>query len=258
MSGLKRSQVLSQELSIDGLDRKELEDLANALEGKHFRAARKRFTTLYPETGPLRRELYAKHMEFFESGAEYRERCAMCANRVGKTYGMGAYELTCHLTGIYPDWWVGRKFDTPVEVWAAGKTNETTRDIVQSTLVGNIAHSGNRKTVDGTGMIPGDLLCLDDHTWKAGVPDLLDTIKIKHVSGQRSLLGIKSYQQGRGSFEGTAKHAIWCDEEPPVDIYGECVIRTATVQGIIFITFTPREGMSEVVLSFMPQGTAPE
>jgi len=258
MCGLKRKRKLLLQPSLENLSREELEALSEALEEEKFRGDRKLFSTLYPEKGPLRRELYKKHMEFFKVGKIYRERCAMCANRVGKTFGMGAYELTCHLTGTYPDWWVGRKFDTPIEAWAAGKTNETTRDIVQSTMVGRIAHAGNRKIVDGTGMIPGDLLSLDDHTWKAGVPDLLDTIKIKHVSGGKSLLGIKSYQQGRGSFEGTAKHAIWCDEEPPEDIYGECVIRTATVGGIIFITFTPLAGMSAVVLSFLPKGSAPE
>lgn len=243
--------------NFEGLGRKGRENLALAIEEKAYREKRKLFYTIYPETGPLRRELYLKHMEFFDAGRDYRERCAMCANRVGKTFGMGAYEITCHLTGLYPDWWTGRRFETAIEAWAAGKTNETTRDIVQKTLVGDIAHSDNRKIIDGTGMIPGDLLDVEGHTWKAGVADLLDTIKVRHVSGNMSKLGLKSYQQGRGSFEGTAKHAIWCDEEPPIDIYGECLIRTATVNGIILITFTPLEGLSEVVLSFMDQGDVP-
>jgi hypothetical protein len=53
----------------------------------------------------------------------------MAANRVGKTEGAGGYEMTCHLTGRYPDWWEGRRFSGPVRAWAAGKTNETTRDV---------------------------------------------------------------------------------------------------------------------------------
>lgn len=36
------------------------------------------------------RSKYAKHLEFFEAGAKYRQRAARCANRVGKTLGMGA------------------------------------------------------------------------------------------------------------------------------------------------------------------------
>ena len=44
---------------------------------------------MYPEEGPLRRELYVKHMEFFEKGKTYRQRMMMAANRVGKTEGVG-------------------------------------------------------------------------------------------------------------------------------------------------------------------------
>src|SRR5690606_10289136 len=176
------------------------------------------------------REKYQKHLEFFKASRDYRELCFMAANRVGKTIG-GAYALTCYLTGLYPDWWPGRRFDHPVRVWAAGKTNETTRDIVQAAMLGEIAFEGQRKTVTGTGMIPGHLLA--PPSWKQGVQDLVDTIKVRHVSGRWSTLGFKSYQQGRGSFEGTAQHGIWLDEEPPLDVYGECLIRTATTNGIV-------------------------
>lgn len=200
------------------------------------------------------RHKYAKHLEFFEAGATYRERCAMAANRVGKTFGMGGYEIAAHLTGEYPHWWNGRRFNKPVKAWAAGKTNETTRDIVQFTLLGNITQ-GARKGFDGTGVIPGARL--GSLTWKQGVNDLADKIKIRHISGGWSELGLKSYQQGRGSFEGTAKDAIWLDEEPPEDIYGECLIRTATTDGLLMLTFTPLEGMSEVVMSFLPKDMLP-
>jgi len=190
-------------------------------------------------------------MEFFKAGVKYRERGAMCANRVGKTLGMGGYETTCHLTGLYPDWWVGRRFDHAVDFWCAGKTNETTRDIVQKVMVGSVTGKTGRKSVDGTGLIPGDLL--GALTWKAGVPDLLDTIKVRHVTGEWSKLGLKSYQQGRGSFEGTEKHGIWCDEEVPLDIYSECLVRTATTNGMIYVTWTALEGLTPMVLEFMPQ-----
>jgi phage terminase large subunit-like protein len=173
----------------------------------------------------------------------------MFGNRVGKTVA-GAYETTCHLTGLYPDWWEGRRFANPVRWWAAGKTNETTRDIVQKELLGEIAASGSRKVVSGTGMIPGALI--GGITWKQGVSDLVDTVKVKHVSGRFSLLGFKSYQQGRGSFEGTAQHGAWLDEECPFDIYGEVLIRTATTDGVVLSTFTPIEGYSETVKQFMP------
>ena len=80
---------------------------------------------------------------------------------------------------------------------------------------------------------------------------------MQHKTGGDSLLGVKSYQQGRASFEGTEQEVIWLDEEPPMDIYGECIIRTMTVNGITMLTFTPLGGMSLVVLSFMPQELVP-
>ena len=196
---------------------------------------------------------YPRHLEFFAAGADYRERCFMAANRCGKSVA-GAFEAACHLTGDYPAWWEGRRFSGPVRVWAAGKTNETTRDIVQSVLLGEISGGGAGKGVTGTGLIPGR--SLGKLSWKQGVPDLVDTIRVKHVTGRWSTLGLKSYQQGRGSFEGTAQHVIWLDEEPPADVYGECLIRTATTRGMVMLTFTPLEGMSEVVLQFLP-GHAP-
>ena len=64
----------------------------------------------YPDTGPLRRELYPKQISYFKAGAKHRERLFLAANRVGKTEGVGAYECTCHLTGIYPEWWEGSAF----------------------------------------------------------------------------------------------------------------------------------------------------
>jgi phage terminase large subunit-like protein len=193
------------------------------------------------------RSKYPRHLEFFAAGADYRERCFLAANRVGKTT-CGAYETTCHLTGIYPDWWTGRRFHDPVRAWACGKKNETTRDIVQKALLGPVGYEGLRKVLEGTGMIPGELI--GRVTWKRGVDDLCDTVKVKHASGGWSTLGLKSYEQGRGSFEGTSQHLIWFDEEVPLDVYGEGLIRTMTTQGIILLTFTPLAGMSETVLQF--------
>lgn len=200
------------------------------------------------------RRLYQRHLLAFKLGAIVRARTFMAANRVGKTFGCGGYESTCHLTGLYPEWWEGARFRHPIRAWACGKTNETTRDIVQTVLLGDIEFDGPRKVVDGSGLIPHHLIGLGHGqiTWKQGVADLIDTIKIKHVSGGWSKLGIKSYAQGRGAFEGVAQHFVWDDEEPPIEIYGEQVIRTATTKGKLLITYTPLEGMTEVVEQFLP------
>lgn len=215
-------------------------------EEKLRRLERRRFQTLYPDTGPLRRDLYSKHLEFFRAGADYNERCAMAANRIGKSFGMGGYEMVCHLTGQYPEWWEGRRFDHPIDAWAAGKTKETTRDIIQLILFGPVLDI-RPKTVKGTGLIPGE--AIKRVTWKD--MDAIDTAEIKHVSGGTSVIGFKSYDQGAGAFEGTAKHVVWFDEEPPMGVYNEGLIRTMTTNGIAMLTFTPLQGLSEVVRGFL-------
>jgi len=101
----------------------------------------------------------------------------------------------------------------------------------------------------GTGLIPGDLII--NPRRRSGIPDAIDTVRIRHVNGGESLLGFKSYDQGRRSFQGTGKHAIWFDEECPEDVYGEALIRTMTTGGCIFVTFTPLQGMTMFIQNFM-------
>ncbi len=211
-----------------------------------------KFHQYFKSTGPFRRELYAKHMQFFVAGVRYKERLFMAANRVGKRE-TGAYEVTCHLTGLYPDWWEGRRFDGPTEWWACGTTSETLRDIVQMKLFGPWENLVQGKGPGG-GMIPEHLIV---HTVKRphGLPGSIESGWVQHVSGGRSVIGLKMYEQGRKSFEGTAKHGIWCDEEPPQDCYTEMLYRTATTKGLTMVTFTPLQGMSEVVKGFIQPET---
>lgn len=207
-----------------------------------------KFQNLFPDTGPYRRELYPKHLEFFRVGATYRERLLMAANRFGKTIAAG-YEVARHLLGDYPEWWEGRRFNRPIEAWVAGDTNETTRDIIQKTLLGDVAWNANKKGFDGCGIVPQE--AHGSVRWKQGIPDMCDYVEVQHKTGQWSRLAFKSYDQGRRAFQGTAKDLIWLDEECPMDVYGECLIRTATTNGIIMVTFTPLLGMSELVRSFL-------
>lgn len=190
---------------------------------------------------------YGKHLECMKAGAEHRERLMIAANRVGKTQ-MAAYETAVHLTGAYDDyapWWEGRRFDRPVKCWAAGDTGKTARDILQVSLLGPPgAH--------GTGMIPGHLI--ERKTAKAGLPDAIESIYVRHASGGLSVVQLKSYDQRREAFQGTAQDLIWLDEEPPEDIYTECLLRTMTTDGLILLTFTPLMGLTPLVLSFLPGG----
>lgn len=215
------------------------------LEAKRQHQARNRISQFFPDEGPLRRELYAKHLEFFRLGREYSERAFVAANRVGKTL-CAAYEVTCHLTGIYPHWWEGRVFDEPVQAWAAGDTAKTVRDIIQREFLGDPGDAA----AQGTGMIPADLILRV--TQKHGLSDAIETIQVRHVDGGVSTVNLKSYDQGRASFQGSAIHIGWMDEECPEDVYVETLTRTLTTKGCVLLTFTALEGLTPLVLSFLP------
>lgn len=212
-----------------------------------------KFSTFFPDTGPFARAKYAKHIEFFTAGAKYRERLLMKANRIGGTES-GAFETCCHATGLYPHWWKGRRFDRPVDIWACGTTAESTRDTVQKKLFGSVDIPNARKNEEG--MIP-DRLIRHKARRVHGLLGTLESVWVQHVSGGTSQIGLKTYEQGRTSFEGTERDCVWCDEEPPEDCYTEMLFRTATTRGIVYITFTPLQGRSKVVNGFLdPENSA--
>lgn len=169
----------------------------------------------------------------------------LAANRVGKTEGVGGYETTLHLIGWYPDWWEGKRFNHPVVAWASGEDGKSVRDSIQLKMMGPFSEQG-------TGLIPGD--SLRKITPKSGVPEAVDTVYVKHASGGESRLVFKSYDQGREAYQSSEVDVIWNDEEPPLQIYTESLIRTMTTDGIVMNTFTPLKGMSDVVLLFLPGG----
>lgn len=227
-------------------------EILELIDERERRARFNKIARFYPDIGPLRRELYPKHMRVFEGGATCRERCMQGGNGTGKTEGVGAYEVTLHATGEYPDWWVGRRYDRPTDIWVAGDTKETVRDITQVKLIGDVAKGGIGAL--GTGMIPRAAMLNDqgqfNGKFRQGTNYACDFVRVKHKSGGHSTVGFKSYDQRRESFQGTEKDLIWLDEEPPMDIYTECLFRGRTVNGMILLTFTPLSGPTDVVRSF--------
>ncbi len=217
------------------------------LEEQEYQSTHK-FYEMFPDDGPFRRELYPKHLEFFEHGKKYQERCFMGGNGTGKTWGVGAYELTCHLTGEYPFWWNGRRFETPISAWVCGDTRETVRDIIQAKLIGEVSKLGDSAL--GTGMIPRSKI-VGEPRYIPNTNKAADFVNIRHVSGGLSQLGFKAYEQGRKAFQGTEKHVILLDEEPPFDVYLECLMRGRTVDGMTILTFTPLSGYTDVVKDFL-------
>ena len=192
---------------------------------------------------------YNKQKEFHAAGKEHSERLFMAGNQLGKTLSGGA-EWAIHLTGRYPDWWEGKEFLKPVQFWAAGVTGESTRDNPQKMLLG----PPPLKSQWGTGMIPGD--CIVDTTPARGTPDLLDNVVVRHGGGGdvqqgESVIWFKSYVQGREKWQGPTLDGVWFDEEPPMDIYSEGRTRTNARGIFTMITFTPLQGMSDVVHMFL-------
>lgn len=187
---------------------------------------------------------YPKQLQFHRAGTEHRERLLMAGNQTGKTTA-GAFELAMHLSGEYPDWWPGRRWDRPVRFWAGSETAEVTRDGVQRLLIGE----PKEKDQWGTGAIPGKRLKVSG--MRQGVANAIESILVKHVSGKNSTLGFKSYDQGRTKWQVETLDGVWYDEEPPQDIYTEGLTRTNTTGGFVMLTFTPLKGMSDVVRSFL-------
>jgi phage terminase large subunit-like protein len=223
-----------------------LAPLLEAAAAERIRRNGRLIDSYFPDEGPLRRELYVKHLEFFRAGALHRERLFMAGNRVGKS-DTGCYEDVLHLTGEYPAWWEGRRFACPIEAWIAGETSLTVRDILQQKLLGRWGEFG-------TGLIPREAIV--HWTAKRGVSDSVDTVFVKARAGGTSSLGFKSYAEGRQNFQGTAKHLIHFDEEPKTDVWIESLLRTMKVPGapaggIAMITMTPVEGWSELIETFL-------
>lgn len=198
---------------------------------------------MFPDKGDLRRELYTKHLKFISDTANFRQVCMMAANRVGKTE-VGTFIAACHLTGEYPDWYDGKRFDKPVSGIVAGETGTLVRDSLQEKLLGSI-------TDIGSGLIRKSAILTKRP--RQGIADAFDTVHIRHRSGWESLLQFQSYDQGREKFQATARHFILLDEEPPLSIYLECLLRTMTTDGMVLSTFTPLKGISHTVLHIRQQ-----
>lgn len=190
---------------------------------------------------------YQKQIDFHAAGAAYRERLLSAGNQLGKTYA-GAAEMAMHLTGRYPPWWNGRRWNRPTSWLAGSESAELTRDGMQRLLMG----PPSIEEQWGTGLIPLDAIAQKPKR-RAGVKDAIDAVVVNHVQGGQSVVRFKSFDQGRSKWQADTVDGIWMDEEPPYDVYEEAITRTNATNGAVYITFTPLKGMSQVVMKFFQE-----
>ena len=186
---------------------------------------------------------FEHQLKFFATGGHDR-RGILAANRIGKTVST-CYETAMHLTGHYPEWWTGRRFEKPITAMVAGEGWSQVALVLQNELLG----TNDVKIRDnmGTGAIPRDAIIFD--TMRSDGANCIG-VEIKHTSGGRSYLLFANYTQEVRQMQGFKLNLAVFDEQPPDDFFSEIVTRTATTQGQVLCSFTPLKGLNGLVSKF--------
>jgi len=174
-------------------------------------------------------------------------------NGSGKSFTVST-EDTYHMTGEYPDWWEGHRFKKAPKGWVICESGALWRGSMQEALLGKVGEE------TGTGLIRKELIV--DTKSMPGVPGAIGQILVKHKSGGVSSLTVKTFDMGREKFQAETLDYIIFDEEPPGEIYSECISRLRGVKGvkdpgIALLAFTPLKGLTDVALRYLPNGRFP-
>lgn len=219
------------------------------------RQRQNKFHRWFPDEGPRARSLYPKHIEAINLSATKPYVMCFGGNSTGKTE-LGAYWTTAHATGLYPDWWKGKRFDGPTIGYAATETWGDVATRCQYKLLGTSTYSvaRNKGEALGTGMIPGDLIV--NVGPRVGTSEACAYVDVKHVKGGVSRIEFRCYEQGREGFQGTERHYAWCDEEDRLHgaaIFAEIVqrFRGPCEGGVYLHTMTSLYGWTELATMFV-------
>lgn len=199
----------------------------------------------FVEGTPLSIDNYPKYKEFIELGNKYKVRLITAGNRCGKTT-LALLETVYHCLGRYPSWWKGKRFDKDQQFfncWIVSDSWDTSAQIVQSMLF------FEKEGADfGTGMIPGNRILKTSKI--AAIANCWAVVEVRRDNGGVAVIKFKSSKAGRKMFQGTTVDLIVMDEEPPMDVYQECMMRLMTSGGYMILAFTPLQGMTEMIKSF--------
>lgn len=185
---------------------------------------------------------FPHQIAFFNTRSDRRG--ILAANRIGKTVST-CYETAMHLTGQYPDWWQGKRYDRPITVMVAGEGWSQVALVLQAELLGT--PDIKLKEQIGTGAIPRAAIVTE--TIRSDGPNCIG-IEIRHVSGAKSYLLFANYTQEVRQLQGFKLNLAVFDEQPPDDFFSEIVTRTATTQGMVMCSFTPLKGLNGLVSKF--------
>ena len=169
------------------------------------------------------RKKHKKQLAFHR--CKKRNRWVFGGNRTGKTE-CGAVEAVWLARGIHPY----RKNRRDVFGWVVSLSQQVQRDVAQRKILYYLP----REWIVDITMLSGRR--------DSPASGVIDQIRIKNVFGGISTIGFKSCDQGREKFQGSSLDFVWFDEEPPADVYEECVMRVMDRRGDIFGTMTPLKG----------------
>lgn len=235
-------------INISALARDEKIQLAQLLEEKE-----RREIAAIANTKLLRFNPYPWQKKFFAASSTCFQRLLMAANQVGKS-DCGAVEVAFHLTGNYPDWWEGKRFEYPILCWSLGVSNESVKGNNQFKLFGEYI---NREIgFINNGFIGNDLIDFQSIVPSHHEKGLVKELRVRHASGGWSKLAFKTYSQGQHALMGPVVDLIHIDEEPEdPEIYPQCIARTTNGNkgrgGLIILTFTPENGVTLLVDQFL-------
>ncbi len=170
-------------------------------------------------------KVHQKQIAFHK--CQKKNRWVFGGNRSGKTE-CGAVECVYITRGIHPY----RENRKNTFGWVVSLTTQVQRDVAQAKILQYLSP-----------------YWIEDIVMQSGRKDaphlgVIDQIHVKNVFGGVSVIGFKSCDQGRERFQGSSLDFVWFDEEPPEDIYDECLMRVLDRNGDIFGTMTPLKGLT--------------
>ena len=155
-----------------------------------------------------------KQESFHADGGFARHRLITHAQRAGGTYAC-VNELAMHMSGQYPEDWVGRRFSLPVSVLACGLDTSFMKTIMLPKLQGALTPGINLKS--------------------RRAPFILKT---------------KTFRQTLDDIEDWKFDIVWIDCEPPLERH-RALLKMTRGAGMSMMCFVPLNGFTAVIAPYL-------